>query len=40
MQKKKLGKQGPEITVVGFGAWEAGGESYGGPAIGEGQFSG
>ena len=29
MKKKKLGKQGPEISVVGFGAWEAGGEHYG-----------
>src|SRR5438876_1540610 len=29
MQRKKLGKQGPEISVVGFGAWEAGGDSYG-----------
>ncbi len=29
MQKHKLGKQGPEISVVGFGAWEAGGDSYG-----------
>jgi aryl-alcohol dehydrogenase-like predicted oxidoreductase len=29
MRTHKLGKQGPEITVVGFGAWEAGGESYG-----------
>jgi aryl-alcohol dehydrogenase-like predicted oxidoreductase len=29
MKKKKLGKQGPEISVVGYGAWEAGGEHYG-----------
>ena len=29
MKRKKLGKQGPEISAVGFGAWEAGGESYG-----------
>ena len=29
MQKHKLGKQGPDISVVGFGAWEAGGDSYG-----------
>src|SRR5437016_14115339 len=29
MRKQKLGKQGPEISVVGFGAWEAGGDSYG-----------
>jgi len=29
MRRKKLGKQGPEISVVGFGAWEAGGDSYG-----------
>ena len=29
MNKHKLGKQGPEISVVGFGAWEAGGDSYG-----------
>ena len=29
MKRKKLGKQGPEISVVGFGAWEAGGEHYG-----------
>lgn len=29
MQRKQLGSKGPEISVVGFGAWEAGGESYG-----------
>jgi aryl-alcohol dehydrogenase-like predicted oxidoreductase len=29
MKRKKLGKQGPEISVIGFGAWEAGGEHYG-----------
>ena len=29
MRRKKLGTQGPEISVVGFGAWEAGGEHYG-----------
>ena len=25
MQKKKLGKDGPELTVIGFGAWAIGG---------------
>src|SRR5256885_2659991 len=29
MRHEKLGKRGPEISVVGFGAWEAGGEHYG-----------
>jgi aryl-alcohol dehydrogenase-like predicted oxidoreductase len=29
MKRKKLGKQGPDISVIGFGAWEAGGEHYG-----------
>jgi aryl-alcohol dehydrogenase-like predicted oxidoreductase len=29
MQKQKLGSRGPEISVVGFGAWEAGGQYWG-----------
>lgn len=29
MKTKRLGSQGPELSVVGFGAWEAGGEAYG-----------
>ncbi|HYI46497.1 MAG TPA: aldo/keto reductase [Actinomycetota bacterium] len=29
MQKRKLGSDGPEISVVGFGAWEAGGMGWG-----------
>ncbi|MEA2508695.1 MAG: hypothetical protein QOG21_777 [Actinomycetota bacterium] len=29
MKTKKLGSNGPEISVVGFGAWEAGGEAWG-----------
>jgi len=29
MQKQRLGSQGPEISVVGFGAWEAGGGVWG-----------
>ena len=29
MKKQKLGAQGPEISVVGFGAWEAGGGIWG-----------
>jgi aryl-alcohol dehydrogenase-like predicted oxidoreductase len=29
MRMRKLGSQGPEISVVGFGAWEAGGEAWG-----------
>jgi len=29
MRMRKLGTKGPEISVVGFGSWEAGGESWG-----------
>lgn len=29
MQTRRLGRDGPEISVVGFGAWEAGGSSWG-----------
>lgn len=29
MLKKKLGSNGPDISVVGFGAWEAGGTGWG-----------
>lgn len=29
MQMRQLGAQGPEISVVGFGAWEAGGDWWG-----------
>ena len=29
MQRRKLGKDGPEISVIGYGAWEAGGGYYG-----------
>ncbi|HVM12667.1 MAG TPA: aldo/keto reductase [Actinomycetota bacterium] len=29
MRRRRLGKQGPEISVVGYGAWEAGGEFWG-----------
>ena len=29
MKKQKLGKNGPEISAVGFGAWEAGGQFWG-----------
>jgi aryl-alcohol dehydrogenase-like predicted oxidoreductase len=29
MKTKKLGSHGPEISVVGYGAWEAGGTSWG-----------
>lgn len=29
MQKTKLGKRGPEITTVGFGAWAIGGRHWG-----------
>ncbi|MCA1839569.1 MAG: aldo/keto reductase [Actinomycetota bacterium] len=29
MQKRRLGDKGPRISVVGYGAWEIGGEAYG-----------
>jgi aryl-alcohol dehydrogenase-like predicted oxidoreductase len=29
MRMRRLGAQGPEMTVVGFGAWEAGGDAWG-----------
>jgi len=29
MKKQKLGKNGPEISAIGFGAWEAGGAFWG-----------
>lgn len=29
MQTKRLGSRGPEISVIGFGAWEAGGDAWG-----------
>jgi len=32
MRTKRLGAHGPEISVVGYGAWEAGGDVWGSPA--------
>jgi len=31
MRERRLGSQGPELSVIGFGAWEAGGGSEWGP---------
>lgn len=31
MRTKRLGAHGPEISVVGYGAWEAGGDVWGSP---------
>ena len=32
MRKRRLGSKGPELSVIGFGAWEAGGGSEWGPS--------
>jgi aryl-alcohol dehydrogenase-like predicted oxidoreductase len=32
MRKNRLGSKGPEVSVIGFGAWEAGGGSEWGPS--------
>jgi aryl-alcohol dehydrogenase-like predicted oxidoreductase len=32
MRTRNLGAAGPEISVVGYGAWQAGGAQWGGPA--------
>jgi aryl-alcohol dehydrogenase-like predicted oxidoreductase len=29
MRRKRLGSTGPELSVIGFGAWEAGGDAWG-----------
>ena len=29
MRERRLGTDGPQITVIGFGAWEAGGDAWG-----------
>lgn len=29
MQTRKLGREGPDISVIGYGAWEIGGAAYG-----------
>jgi aryl-alcohol dehydrogenase-like predicted oxidoreductase len=29
MEQHKLGKEGPEISVIGYGAWEVGGGYHG-----------
>ena len=29
METKKLGSSGPELSVIGYGAWEAGGDAWG-----------
>jgi aryl-alcohol dehydrogenase-like predicted oxidoreductase len=29
MRRRRLGEQGPEISVIGYGAWEAGGTAWG-----------
>ena len=37
MRRRRLGSQGPELSVIGFGAWEAGGGSEWGRSPHEGQ---
>ena len=29
MRRQRLGREGPEVSVIGFGAWEAGGDAWG-----------
>jgi aryl-alcohol dehydrogenase-like predicted oxidoreductase len=29
VRTRRLGSRGPEISVIGYGAWEAGGEAWG-----------
>lgn len=38
MRRRRLGSQGPEMSVIGFGAWEAGGGSEWGQAPSEDQI--
>src|SRR4051794_39033927 len=40
MQMRQLGASGPEISVVGFGSWEAGGMHWGPNNSGQGVVSG
>lgn len=37
MRTRRLGSQGPEISVIGFGTWAAGGQTWG-PEVPEGQI--
>jgi aryl-alcohol dehydrogenase-like predicted oxidoreductase len=29
MRRRRLGEKGPDISVIGYGAWEAGGTAWG-----------